>query len=144
MAAAMMALGARVACAQAVPAQRAPQDTMPMAVVHAYVDAFNAHDLDGMLSFIASDVVWLSITGDSVSVGARGVADLRGQMSDYFRRLPSARSELEERTVVGPWVSARERAHWAGAAGPRSQAALAVYEVRAGLIQRVWYFPVVR
>jgi hypothetical protein len=41
-------------------------------------------------------------------------------------------------------VSARERAHWVGSAGPRSQAALSVYEVRAGTIQRVWYFPVVR
>jgi hypothetical protein len=112
--------------------------------VLAYVQAYNAHDVNAVLSFLAPDVVWLSVSGDSLSVDARGQESVRSQLTDYFRRLPSARSELDALTVLGPWVSARERAHWSGSTGPRSQAALSVYEVRGGLIRRVWYYPAVR
>ena len=106
--------------------------------------AYNAHGIDAVLSFLAPEFVWLHATGDSLTVEARGAAMVRTQLAGYFRQLPSARSTLEELTVLGPWVSARERAHWTSAAGSRSQAALSVYEVRGGLIRRVWYFPSVR
>jgi hypothetical protein len=136
--------GAREMCAQAAPAVPTPRDTTAAAVVQAYVRAYNAHDVDAVLSFLAPDFVWLSASGDSLTVEARGRAMVRTQLTGYFRGLPSARSELETLTVLGPWVSAKERAHWTGSAGPRSQAALSVYEVRGGLIQRVWYYPSVR
>jgi hypothetical protein len=113
-------------------------------VIRAYVQAYNAHDIDAVLSFLAPEFVWLSATGDSLTVEARGPATVRTQLTGYFRQLPSARSELEELTVLGPWVSVKERAHWRASAGQRSQAALAVYEVRGGLIRRVWYYPSVR
>jgi uncharacterized protein YndB with AHSA1/START domain/ketosteroid isomerase-like protein len=113
-------------------------------VVRAYLQAYNQHDVERMLGFLAPEFVWLSVTGDSVVVEARGVDALRSQMMAYFRRLPSTRSELEEVIALGPWVSARERAHWITASGPRSQASLSVYEVRDGLIRRVWYYPVAR
>ncbi|MFN0178841.1 MAG: nuclear transport factor 2 family protein [Gemmatimonadales bacterium] len=122
----------------------APRDTTPEAVVRGFVQAFNAHNLDALLSFVAPEIVWLSVAGDSVTIEARGVGVLREQMGGYFRQLPSARSELETLTTLGPWVSARERVHWMAASGPRSQASLSVYEIRAGLVRRVWYFPVVR
>lgn len=130
--------------AQGAPAVAPPRDTTAIAVIQAYVQAYNAHDVDAVLSFLAPDFVWLSISGDSLTVEARGLAMVRTQLTDYFRQLPSARSELEALTVLGPWVSAKERAHWTGSAGPRSQAALSVYEVRGGRIQRVWYYPSVR
>jgi hypothetical protein len=130
--------------AQEVPAAPQPRDTTAMAVIQAYMRAYNAHDIDAVLSFLAPDFVWLSVSGDSLTVEARGPAMVRAQLNDYFRQLPSARSELEALTMLGPWVSAKERAHWTGPTGPRSQAALSMYEVRGGLIQRVWYYPSVR
>jgi hypothetical protein len=120
-----------------------PRDTSAAEVVRGYVRAYNAHDLDAMLSFLAPDFVWLSLVDDSVVVEARGVEAIRAQMVEYFRRLPSARSDVEELSALGPWVSAKERAHWTGASGPRSQASLSVYEVRGGLLRRVWYYPTV-
>jgi hypothetical protein len=69
---------------------------------------------------------------------------VRTQLTAYFRQLPSARSAIETITALGPWVSVRERASWSSASGPRSQAALSIYEVRSGVIHRVWYYPAVR
>jgi hypothetical protein len=140
----LLLAGARDMCAQVSPAPPSRRDTTAGAVVQAYVRAYNAHDVDAVLSFLAPDFVWLSASGDSLTVEARGSAMVRTQLTGYFGQLPSARSELEALTVLGPWVSATERAHWTGSAGPRSQAALSVYEVRGGLIQRVWYYPSVR
>lgn len=140
----LLLAGAQEMSAQAAPAVPTPRDTTAAAVVVAYVRAYNAHDVEAVLSFLAPDFVWLSASGDSLTVEARGPAMVRTQLSGYFRQLPSARSELEALTVLGPWVSVKERAHWTGSAGPRSQAALSVYEVRGGLIQRVWYYPSVR
>jgi hypothetical protein len=127
----------------ALPAVAAP-DTTALAVVRAYFAAYNAHDVDGVIRLLTSDFTWLSLSGDSLSVEARGANAIRSSLVQYFQDFPSAMSEMESATALGPWVTVRERARWQGTAGPRSQAAISVYEVRAGLLRRVWYFPAVK
>ncbi|NOT06959.1 MAG: nuclear transport factor 2 family protein [Gemmatimonadales bacterium] len=127
------------------PAQALGQsDTAALAVVRAYMEAYNSHDVDGVVRMLSPDFTWLSLSGDSVTVEVRGASAVRASLVQYFRAFPSARSEIEGATVLGPWVTVRERAHWQSAAGPRSQAAISVYEVRGGLLRRVWYYPVVK
>ena len=111
--------------------------------VRSFVAAYNSHDVQAMLALADSGIAWLSVMGDSVAIETRGRAELEASLSAYFRRLPSTRSTLEALTATGPWVTVRERAHWQGRDGPRSQAAVAVYEVREGRVRRVWYFPAV-
>jgi hypothetical protein len=132
--------------ARAQPADAAPPETPAEAeaVVRAFVEAYNRHDVAGMLALADTAVVWLSVAGDSVVVEARGAAELARGLEGYFRDVPSAASEVEAVTALGPWVAVRERARWTGEAGPRAQAALSVYEVRDGRVRRVWYYPVVR
>ena len=66
-------------------------------------------------------------------------------LAGYFKSLPDVRSEMFDITQTGVFVSYRERASWTAKDGkPRAQQALAVYEMRDGLIVRVWYFPAVR
>jgi hypothetical protein len=113
-------------------------------VVLDYLAAYNRHDVPGMLRLADSAIVWLSVVDDSVQVETRGAAALERGLASYFRSIPTARSTFEAMTSLGPWVTVRERAHWEAADGPRSQAAVAVYEVRDARIRRVWYFPVVR
>ncbi|MDZ4863788.1 MAG: nuclear transport factor 2 family protein [Gemmatimonadota bacterium] len=129
--------------AQAAPAAAAA-DSASLIVVRSYFAAYNSHDVDAVLRHIAPEFVWLNLAGDSITVELRGADAVRSGLIDYFRRLPTARSDIEAISALGPWVSVRERARWAGANGPRSQAALSVYEVRGGLLRRVWYYPEVR
>lgn len=130
--------------AQSPSALTAATDSAAVSIVRAYFAAYNAHDVEGVLRLLHPDFVWLSLAGDSVAVEARGRTAIRSQLDGYFRRLPSARSDMEAVTALGPWVSVRERARWTNASGPRSQAAMSVYEVRDGLLRRVWYYPEVR
>jgi ketosteroid isomerase-like protein len=140
----LMAFAPYHAGAQAPSAVTAATDSAAVPTVRAYFAAYNAHDVGGVLRLLHPDFVWLSLAGDSVTVEARGLTAIRSQLEGYFRRLPSARSEMETATALGPWVSVRERARWTNASGPRSQAAMSVYEVRDGLLRRVWYYPEVR
>lgn len=116
----------------------------PEAVIRAYVDAFNRHDPVAVAASLDTAFVWLSLAEDSISVTMRGPGEIRSGLVGYFKNLPDVRSTLEHVSTLGPYVSLTERVRWTGAKGPREQAALAVYEVRDGLIRRVWYFPEVR
>ncbi|MDE0357448.1 MAG: nuclear transport factor 2 family protein [Gammaproteobacteria bacterium] len=116
----------------------------PLAVVQGHVDAFNRHDAEDLLSWVSPAVEWVNVQGSITSVEVRGREMLRDYMATYFEAQPTVRSEIEEAVVTGDFVAVRERASWTASDGEeRSQASLAVYHVRDGLIQRVWYYPVV-
>jgi hypothetical protein len=116
----------------------------PRQVVAAYFKAYNAHDLDTVMSFIDPQIVWYTVTPDNTVVEVDGVTALRDGLVKYFKALPSSRSEGEVLGENGPWVSVRETAKWQSAPGPRAQTSLSVYELRNGKIRRVWYYPAVR
>ena len=122
----------------------AAEEATEEATVRAYVAAYNAHDIDGVVKLLHPEFVWLNVDGEAVAVEARGRDAVRTSLAGYFKSLPSARSEIETLSTLGPWVTVRERAHWQGKDGPRSQAAMSVYEVRDGLLRRVWYYPSVK
>ncbi len=137
----MLLLGATDAPAQAV-ASVSPRDTSPTAVVRAYVAAFNAKDLDAMMAHVAPGMVWLNVAGDSTTLGGRGVDAFRRLLAGYFREVPTAQSELLDVRALGPWVTTHERTRWSTpTAGVGGQSSVVVYEVRAGRVQRAWFYP---
>lgn len=115
--------------------------TPPGEVVERYMAAYNAHDVEGMLELVDPDVQWLGIDGVELRVDADGAEALAAAMRDYFEAVPTTRSKIESMMVAGSRVSVHERAIWESGGEERSQAALAVYEIAAGRITRVWYFP---
>jgi hypothetical protein len=132
----------RTAAAGAQRAVLSPRDTTPISVVREYVAAFNAKDLDAMMSVVASEIVWMSVSGDSLTDVGRGVGAFRRMIAGYFRAVPSARSELSKIDATGPWVTTHERTRWeASPSGVGGQTSLVVYEVRDGLIRHAWFYP---
>ena len=109
--------------------------------VRDYVSAFNKQDLDTMLGMVSGDIQWLSVAGDKITVETEGKARLRESLAAYFKSMPTVKSELEWVQVTASRVAALERASWKSKSGTKSQATLSVYEFRAGLITRVYYYP---
>lgn len=137
----MLVLAATAMPAQGVP-RGAPRDTSPIAVVKAYVAAFNAKNLDAMMAKVSPGMVWLNVEGDSATPGGRGRDAFQRLLAGYFREVPTARSELLAVRATGPWVTTHERTRWsAPPAGTGGQSSVVVYEVRAGLVQRAWFYP---
>lgn len=121
-----------------------PSDEAPAGIVtvRAFVAAFNARDLDGMLALADDAVEWASVDGTKVALETAGKEALRASMTSYFASCPSCRSTLEWVKAAGSRVAALERASWTNAKGEaKSQASLSVYELRDGRIARVYYFP---
>ena len=115
------------------------------APMERWIDAFNRHDVEAMTAEVSPEFEWFMVEGEKVSLETRGVGALRDSMKGYFESLPSARSSVEQVMVSGAYVTLRERASWTGKSGePKSQSALAVYELREGKLRRAWYFPAER
>ncbi len=113
----------------------------PEKQVRAFVAAFNARDIDAMLTMADENIQWLIVDGAKVSVETEGRLKLGESMRRYFRSCPSCKSSLEWTQRAGSRVTAMERASWSGKSGPKSQSSLSVYEFRGDKILRVYYFP---
>lgn len=113
--------------------------------LRAYLDAGNRLDADAVVALCAENFTWYNVDGDQVAPEVQGRAQLREWLAGYYRDLPSARSEILSLEQTGPILTVRERASWENKEGKRlSQQAIGVYEIRDGLIQRVWYYPSVK
>lgn len=130
-------------CAHAPPAPR-PDAPPSLNLVESWIAAFNRADPDAMVALSHPEIEWLSIGPDgvTVTVEAQGHDALHAGMRTYFANIRKPRSVLEGALATGPYVTVQERVHWETKDGePKSQAALAVYQVEAERIRRVWYFP---
>lgn len=129
----------------ALPATAQEVEPSELQVAVAYVEAYNARDLEAMLALMHDDVEWLSVQGSGVEAFASGKADLAAQMESYLASPSATFSTVEGSVGDGAFVAVREVAHWTDAEGnARSQSALAVYEIEDGLVRRVWYYPATR
>ena len=113
----------------------------PKETVIELLDAFNAHDVDMMLEACADDIMWMMVGADQIAVEASGAEALREGMAVYFESVPSASSVLRSAVESGPFVVTVEEARWESGGEKKSQCSAAVYEVKEGKVQNVWYFP---
>jgi hypothetical protein len=105
-----------------------PMDDDPLAVVSAFGDACNAHDLDTALSHCADNIVF---DGTTPPDGQRvvGQMQLRAVWQPIFAD-PSTRVEVEETIVTGDRVVQRCLYSW----GEGHVRAVDLYRVRDGKI----------
>jgi hypothetical protein len=113
----------------------------PKGAVIELLAAFNAHDVDMMLEACAEDIMWMSVGPDKIVVEASGANALHEGMAAYFKSVPSASSVLRSAVESGPFVVTVEEASWESGGEKKSQCSAAVYEVKEGKVQNVWYFP---
>lgn len=111
-------------------------------LMRQYLERFNRHDADGVAALVAEDFGWQMVADSVVTTELRGRGALRAWLAGYFPATRAVRSEFLAMEQVGPYLTVRERVSWERADGTRTaQQSLAMYEVRAGLIQRAWYYP---
>ena len=112
--------------------------------LRAYMDAYNRHEPDAVASLLTPTVKWFALDAEKLSVEGDGREAMRAWLKRYFTSLPDVRSEFLSIEQAGAFLAVRERASWTAKDGTRrSQQGHGVYEIRDGLIARVWYFPAV-
>jgi hypothetical protein len=106
----------------------------PEAVVQRYVEGYNAHNVEALLSTLDLDVK-LYLFPDKVQV--QGKLEISNVMKGSFSGAPGLKLEVTERMVAGTrvidhlWIKGRPDG--------RVIRGLQIYEVRNGLITGIWF-----
>ncbi len=109
----------------------------PAEIVDRQLEAYNARDLERFLTFYADDATLYRLPAGEVE--AQGKEDLRRIFGALFDQSPSLHCRILDRTITGDWVVDLEFV--TGSRGRPPIRAGAVYEIRDGLIRRVWFLP---
>jgi len=110
----------------------------PAAVVQAQVDAYNAHDVAAFASCYADNVTVTDLGGKRPAL--KGIAALKHTYA-FLAKVPKGyHVAIVQRVVSGTIVIDQERAMGLPLDKGRPEA-IAIYEVRDGKIQNVWFPP---
>ncbi len=110
----------------------------PETVVQRQVEAYNARDVDAFLSFYAEDAVIRRLPANEIAWDSREA--MRPRYAKRFAENPDLNCTITQRVVHGDWVVDHELVTGVKSR-PRARA-VAIYEVREGLIRNVWFLPV--
>lgn len=111
--------------------KKTPQD-----IVQQQVNAYNARDLEAFIATYSPDIK-IYIHPDTLRGSGHG--EMRKIYGELFKNVPKLHCEIVNRIVMGNFVIDQERV--TGNPNGRVANAVAIYEVRDGLIQRVWFVP---
>jgi imidazolonepropionase-like amidohydrolase len=117
-----------------------PEDVLPPSpetVVQRQVEAYNARDIDAFLSFYAEAAVIRRLPTGEISWDSREA--MRPRYAKRFSENPELHCTITQRVVHGEWVVDHELV--TGVKDRPRVRAVAIYEVRHGLIQNVWFLP---
>lgn len=110
------------------------ETSSPEQVVQAQLDAYNSHDIDAFMATYAPD---LKLYAHPDRLTASGQEQVREQYGRLFANTPNLNARVATRIVQGSFVIDHEVV--TGLPNGGEMRAVAIYEVRDGLIQNVWF-----
>ena len=103
-----------------------------VAIAQKQLDAYNAQDVDAMVSFYAPDCVVAAPDG---TVTERSRAEIHARYTKAFAQFPQNKANLKNRIAVGNTVVDHE--HVVRAPGGEEFEIIAIYSFKDGLISHV-------
>jgi len=95
-----------------------------------------------MTSLMHPDIEWVAVEGNDIEIHISGKESLTKAMQDWFKNPKLPQGSLRDWSLNGDHVAVTETAYWTNDAGEdKSQSALTVYQLKDGLIRRVYYYP---
>jgi hypothetical protein len=111
-------------------------NTAPSQIVQRQLDAYNSRDIEAFLSAFAEDAQATELGADAPS--QKGKTELRSRYAELFANSPHLYSEVVTRTCFAHIVVDLERITGRNGSSEVYEV-LAIYEVRGGLITRVYF-----
>ena len=109
----------------------------PADVAQALVEAFNVHDIEGILKTYHPNSVARRLPSGEVFL--TGHADIRKKFETAFQRNPTIKVEVVQRIVDGVFVIDKEKIIVATDGKTSERFGIVIYEIRDGLIVNEWY-----
>lgn len=111
-----------------------PAESSAARVVDSSVEAYNRHDLDAYAALFANNARVYLHPSDVITSGTQ---QLRARYRDQWRDNPRLRVQVASRMVQGNYVV--DHQHSVGWADGQDVRVVAIYEVRNGRIQNLWF-----
>jgi imidazolonepropionase-like amidohydrolase len=109
----------------------------PAEVVQAQVEAYRARDIEGFIATYTPDArLWRHPGGELLNQGHDAMREAYAAM---FEASPELNIHIEQRTTIGEFVIDLELV--SGMRGGEPVRAVAIYQVKDGLISDVWFLP---
>jgi ketosteroid isomerase-like protein len=106
-----------------------------MRIVLAFHEAFNRHDVAGMMQCMSDDCVFESTYPPPEGTKYSGKQAVAGYWESFFRESPQAHIQLEEIFGLGLRCVGRWRYDWVDAAGAKGHVrGVDIFQVKGGLI----------
>ena len=109
------------------------QQQQPENVVQRQLDAYNAQNLPAFAATYSDSIEIFRFPGKPTLTGK---ASLEKSYGELFRKYPNNKAAVLNRIVQGNHVIDQEKVT---GRGDRETQATAIYEVKNGLIRRVWF-----
>jgi predicted SnoaL-like aldol condensation-catalyzing enzyme len=104
-------------------------------IVIAFNDAFNRHDVAGMMQFMSEDCVFENTDPAPDGTAYKGQEVVTRFWQDFFRASPQAHIEIEEIFGMGMHCVMRWRYEWVDTAGKKGYVrGVDVFKLKDGLI----------
>lgn len=110
-------------------------------VVEQFVEAFNDHSVERLLSYTTDSVHWFNLSGTKMLTETSSKNELGAAMADYFTTLTDAKAVLVQVISSANYVSTIEKVTWSHEGVISSQCSVGVYELQERKINAVWYYP---
>jgi len=110
------------------------EESSPLQVVQAQVDAYNRGDIDAFLNTYAPEVKLYNFPDE---LRSSGLARMREIYSKLFEKAPQLHASITNRITQGNYVIDQEVI--TGSPGAKELTAVAIYEVKDGKIINVWF-----
>jgi ketosteroid isomerase-like protein len=104
------------------------------AAIDSFNQAFNRHDVDGVMELMTEDCVFENTVPPPDGKRYEGAAAVREFWQRFFSSTPSARFETEELFTAGDRAVVRWVFHWDGETGPGHVRGVDVFRVRDGKV----------
>ena len=108
---------------------------LAMSIVLEFNEAFNRHDVPGMMRLMSDDCVFENTDPAPDGTVYSGKEAVTQFWRDFFRESPQAQIEIEEIFGLGNRCIMRWKYHWVDAAGKRGHVrGVDIFQIKEGLI----------
>jgi hypothetical protein len=135
----MLMLVSSLSCASFKSVKTA-EEKQALKVFDEYTKAFNNRDMAKMITYFSDDFAWISIKPKVFETLVRGKAQLIESFDKYFKTYPDVRTKIIQLHYDVGFIWTRERVDWTLGKDKYSELINAVYFMKEGKIQRLWYF----
>lgn len=109
-------------------------------IFNKYTEAFNNREMSKVISFFSDDFAWISIKPKVFETILRGRAQLIESYDNYFKTYPDVKTKILNLTYDEGYIWTKELVSWTDGKEKIAQKTNAVYYLKDGKIQRLWYF----